>query len=181
MNATTALALIAVFASGVFGLLGVVVGVVGTTGTQVFLDWRRERREGDRAKQLVAGELLQAQTIIRGASVYRAIPAIPDVDGVLPTSAWRETRARLAGHIDINLWNQLVLAYTGLEIERMRYSAASKLPTAQPLTPEQIEAYKKTARDLGQLRRKLWTSSGWSDDIEDQVEAAVFKASGVTP
>jgi hypothetical protein len=181
MNGTTALALLAVFASGVFGLLGVVVGVVGTTGTQVFLDWRRERREGDRAKQLVAGELLQAQTIIRGASVYKAIPAVPDADGVLPTSAWRENRSRLAGHIDMNLWNQLVLAYTGLEIERMRFSAASKIPTAQHLTPEQIEAYKKSARDLGQLRRRLWPSGGWSDDLEDQVETAVLKAAGMAP
>ncbi len=177
MNGTTALALI----SGGFGLLGVVIGVVGTTGMQMFLDGRRERREVDSAKQLVAGELLQAQTIIRGASTHKAILAVADVDGVLPTSAWRENRSRLAGHVDTKLWDQLVLAYTGLEIERMRFSAASKTPTALPITPEQIEAFKKSARDLGQLRRRLWPSGAWSDDIEDQVETAVLKAAGMAP
>jgi hypothetical protein len=181
MNGTTALALLAVFASGVFGLLGVVVGVVGTTGTQIFLDMRRERREGDRAKQLVAGELLQAQTIIRGASTFKVIPSVPDVDGVLPTHAWRENRSLLAGHIDVNLWNQLVLAYTGLELDRMRFSAASKMPTPTPLTPEQTDAFKKSARDLGELRRRLWPSGGWSEEIEDQVETAVLKAAGMAP
>jgi hypothetical protein len=176
MDATTELAL----ASGAFGLIGVVVGVVGTTGTQIFLDGRRERREGNRAKQLVAGELLQAQTIIHAASTHKAILPVADVDWVLPTSAWRENRSRLAGHIDMKLWNQLVLAYTGLEVERMRFSGASKIPTELPITPEQIEAFKKMARALGQLGRKLWPTGALSEDIEDQMETAL-NAAGTAP
>src|SRR6266851_99180 len=121
MNSTTAVALLTVLASGIFGLLGVIVGVVGTTGTQIFLDWKRGRREGDRAKQLVAGELLHIELLMRSISIARGWPSHADADEFLPTSAWRENRTRLAGRIDGDLWERLVRAYAILELDRARY------------------------------------------------------------
>jgi hypothetical protein len=166
MDGTTALALFAVFASGVFGLLGVVVGVVGTTGTQIFLDWKRERQTSDRAKQLVAGELLNAQLMLRAAAKGPNWPHFEDredADARLPTSAWREHQAGLAGHIDADLWDQLVIAYALLETDRARFISEDPDPA---MVARESGGLKESAKDLGQLRRKLWPSGGWLDDLD---------------
>jgi len=46
--------------TGLLPLIGIVLGALLTTGTQLYLERKRERRAADRAKRLVAGELLQA-------------------------------------------------------------------------------------------------------------------------
>ncbi len=57
--------------TGLFTLGGVIVGAVASAGNQVYLERKREEREADRAKQLVAGELLHLQMIFRSASAGR--------------------------------------------------------------------------------------------------------------
>jgi hypothetical protein len=66
-------------ATGPFALAGVIVGAT-TTGGQVFLDSRRERSKANRAKRLVAGELLQAQLILRSIAESKTWPPFDDVD-----------------------------------------------------------------------------------------------------
>lgn len=61
-------------ATGVFALTGVLVGALATTGSQLYLDKKREKREAGRAKQVVGGELLQAQMSLRAASMGKTWP-----------------------------------------------------------------------------------------------------------
>jgi len=57
-----------VIAGGLFSLGGVLLGGLLTPLTQLFLERKRERRVANRAKLLVAGELLQAQLILRAVA-----------------------------------------------------------------------------------------------------------------
>ena len=151
----------------VFGLIGVVVGALMTGGTQLFLERRREQRDLRRAKRLVTGELLHASLIFRNLAKLKSWPAFPDASTMLPTSAWQENRAHLAGALDEDLWNQLVTAYSVLEIDRARLTTAKDISPGTPLTDEVIEGMKETARDLERLRRALGGSGGWLADIGD--------------
>ena len=76
-----------VIAGGLFSLGGVLLGGLLTPLTQLFLEWKRERRAADRAKLLVAAELLHAQMMLRSASKGRHWPTIEDLNAFLPTSA----------------------------------------------------------------------------------------------
>lgn len=149
-------------------LLAVIVGALASTGTQLYLDRRREQREADRAKQLVAGELLQAQIVLRSVSKGKHWPPMRNPDAYLPTSAWRENRYRLAGKIDETLWDQLVFAYTMLDADRERFVQADQLPPNTPLPAEEAAGISKTARDLGELRQRLFKGGGWLDDLADE-------------
>ena len=114
-------------ATGLFGLGGVIVGALSTTGGQVYLESRRNRREGSRAKQLVAGELLHAELVIRTAAAAPSNwPLITNVNAYLPVSAWREYRVRLMGSVDASLFDRLVTTYARLEIDRERFVLASQ-------------------------------------------------------
>jgi hypothetical protein len=97
--------------SAVFALAGVLLGGLLTWGTQLWLERRKERRAASRAKRLVGGELLNAILILRAlvASPSKTWATFDDVDGVLPTSAWREHRADLAGALDESIWERLVM------------------------------------------------------------------------
>jgi hypothetical protein len=57
-----------VIAGGLFSLGGVLLGGLLSPLTQLFLEWKRERRTADQAKLLIAGEMLQAQLVLRSAS-----------------------------------------------------------------------------------------------------------------
>jgi hypothetical protein len=103
-----------VIAAGLFSLGGVVIGALLTTFTQLYLERKREQRAADRAKLLVAGELLHAQRILRVVSADKIWPPFEDLNAFLPTSAWQENRSSVAGKVDEDLWNQLVMAYQGL-------------------------------------------------------------------
>lgn len=151
-------------------LLAVIVGALASTGTQVYLDRKREHREADRAKQLVAGELLHAQAILRSVPMTGDWPPFEDADVYFPTSAWKEHRSRLAGELDEDLWNQLVLAYMSLEIERARFVDRARFHNTgqlpiKPLTAEEADSLKKTAIRLGKLRRQLYGAAGWEEEI----------------
>ena len=100
-----------VIATGLFSLGGVVVGGLLSTFTQLYLERKREQRAADRAKLLVAGELLHAELVLRSASKSKKWPPVEDIDGFLPTSAWRENRASLVGKVEEDLWEQLVMTY----------------------------------------------------------------------
>jgi hypothetical protein len=136
----------------IFGLIGVVLGGLITFGTQMFFEWRRERRAVRRAKRLVGGELLHASTILRSFSDSKIWPSSPDVTSVLPTSAWQEHRDHLADMLNKDLWDQLVIAYSKLEIER---ALAKDLISDTQLSIEMIEKMKHMSITLETLRSKL--------------------------
>src|ERR1035437_65762 len=154
--------------SGLFSLGGVVIGALLTTFTQLYLERKREQRAADRAKLLVAGELLHAQLGLRAASTGKHWPVFEDVDAFLPTSAWRENRSGLAGKVHEDLWNQLVMKYALLEMDRARFVVANRLPPPTPLPAEQAESMKRECYDLGRLRRKLGAGGVWLDEIHDE-------------
>ncbi len=78
----------------------------------------------------------------------------------------------MAGELDEDLWNQLVLTYTTLEIERprfvdrARFHGSGQLPI-KPLTAEEANALKKTANRLGKLRRQLYGGAKWDEEITE--------------
>jgi len=153
-----------VIAGGLFSLGGVLLGGLLTPLTQLFLEWKRERRAAYRAKLLVAGELLQAEMILRVASGREQWPLFEDLNAFLPTSAWRENRSSIAGKISEDLWVRLVLAYALLEYDRSRFAVADKIPTPPALTADMAKDMKESADNLGCLRRQLGVGGGWLDE-----------------
>jgi hypothetical protein len=151
------------------------VGAAATTGMQLFLDWKRERREAGRAKVLVTGELLQAQGIMQALAIGKRWPSAAP-DAMLPTSAWRESRTRLAGHIDEDTFNRLVMAYSVLEIDRARLVMAAA--GSPEMSDVEAKLLKKNANEIGELRREMGAVGGWPEDIEDQVKAKGGKPEG---
>src|SRR4051794_39869970 len=107
--------------TGLFSLGGVFVGALLTPLTQFCLEKMQERRTGNRAKLLIAGELLHVQTVLRAASKVRHWPPVENGNEFLPASAWHEHRSSLAGNVDDDLWNELVIAYAELDWERARF------------------------------------------------------------
>jgi hypothetical protein len=156
-----------VVTAGLFSLGGVVLGALLTPLTQLYLERRREQRASDRAKILVAGELLHAQMTLRAASDLKHWPPVEDGKAFLPTSAWQENRSSLAGKVDEDLWNRLVTAYALLETDRARFVQATRLPPETPLPAKEAEGIKQTSNNLGHLRRKLWGGYVWPDEIDD--------------
>lgn len=154
--------------TGLFSLVGVVLGALLTPLTQLYLERKREQRAADRAKLLVAGELLHAQLVLRAASAGRHWPPVEDVNAFLPTSAWQENRSSLAGKIHENLWDQLVMAYALLETDRARFVMANRLPPETPLPAREAEGIKEASNTLGRLHRKLGGGGGWLDEIHDE-------------
>lgn len=146
-----------VVAAGLFSLGGVTLGALLTPLTQLYLERKREQRARDRAKQLIGGELLHAQMGLRTISELKKWPDVEDVNALLPTSAWQENRSSLAGNVDKDLWNQLVLTYACLENYR------GTKPSA-----EVSEGIKQFSYDLGTLRRKLGVGGGWLDEIHEE-------------
>jgi hypothetical protein len=158
-----------VIAGGLFSLGGVLLGGLLAPLTQLFLERKRERRVADRAKLLVAGELLQAQMILRTVSDGVHWPPFEDLDALLPTSAWRENRSNIAGMVNEDLWVQLVMAYSVLEIDRSRFAAANALSGTTALTAEVAKGMKESSNKLGHLRRQLGVGGGWLDEIRDRL------------
>jgi hypothetical protein len=157
-----------VVAAGLFSLSGVVLGALLTPLTQLYLERKREQRAADRAKLLVAGELLHAQMVLRAASELEHWPPIEDINAFLPTSAWQENRSSLAGKIHEDLWNQLVMAYALLEADRGRFGNANRLPPETLLPAKEADGIKQASNNLGRLRRKLGGGGGWLDEIHDE-------------
>jgi hypothetical protein len=157
-----------VVAAGLFSLGGVVLGALLTPFTQLYLERKRERRAGNRAKLLVAGELLHAQMILRAVSKCKHWPTVEDGNAFLPTSAWQENRSSLVGNVHEDLWTQLVTAYALLEYDRARFVLSNRLPPRTPLEAKEAEGFKRASNDLGHLRRKLGLDGGWLDEIHDE-------------
>lgn len=154
-----------VVVTGLFSLGGVMLGALLVPVTQLYLERKREQRAADRAKLLVAGELLHAQLVLRVASEGRHWPWVENIDAFLPTSSWQENRSSLAGNIHEDLWNEVVIAYAVLETDRRRFVMSNRLPAETPLPAKEAEGIKRTSDDLGQLRRKLGGGGGWLDEI----------------
>ena len=156
-------------AAGLFSLGGVLVGAFAATGTQLFLEVKRDRREAERAKKLVAGELLRAQMIFRLASDRTTWPPVADVDVHLPTSAWQQYRVLLTDAVDAGLWEALVMAYALLEVDRERFASRAGTQPLTPMSASEAAGLRKTALDLGRLRRRLWDAgSWWLDEIAEE-------------
>jgi hypothetical protein len=85
-----------VVAAELFSLGGVFLGALLTPLTQLYLEKKRQQRSANRAKILVAGELLHAQLMLRTASKGKHWPPVEDGKAFLPTSAWQENRTSLA-------------------------------------------------------------------------------------
>jgi hypothetical protein len=147
---------------------GVVLGALLMPLTQLYLEKKREQRAADRARLLIAGELLHAQIVLRGISEGKHWPPLEDVNAFLSTSAWQENRSSLAGKIDEDLWNQLVMAYALLEVDRARFAMVIRLPPEKPLPAKEAEGIKKTSNKLGRLRKELGGGGGWLDEIHDE-------------
>ncbi len=155
-------------ATGLFALGGVLLGAGASTGSQVYLENKRERRAEDRAKRLVAGELLHVQMIFRSVAAGTHWPPIEDVDSYLPNSAWQQNRLRLAGVVDEDLWDQLVRAYALLQADRARFVTAARLER-KPLAPSEAASLRQTGNHLGRLRRRLGAGGGrWLDEIAEE-------------
>jgi len=159
-----------VIAGVLFSLGGVLLGAFLTPLTQLFLERKRERHATDRAKLLVAAELLQAQMILRAVSKGEHWPCYEDPNAFLPTSAWRENQSSFAGQVSEDLWVQIVMAYSLLEYDRARFAAANKIPAATPLTAEVAKGMKEEAINLGRLRRQLGLGGGWLDEFEEKLK-----------
>jgi len=152
---------------GIFSLGGVALGALLTPLTQLYLERKREHRASVRAKQLVAGELLHAQLVLRAVSEGEHWPPVEDGQAFLPTSAWQENRSSLVGHVDEDLLNNLVMAYALLESNRARFVHATRLPAGTPLPAREAEGIKRESYKLGRLRRQLGGVGGWLDEIHD--------------
>lgn len=158
-----------VVATGLFTLGGVLLGGLLTPLTQLYLERNREQRAADRAKVLVAGELLHAQLMLRTAADMKHWLPVEDINGLLPTSAWRENRSSFAGKVDKDLWDQLIVGYARLEVERARFVQASRLPPLTPLPAEEAQGLRLFSYQLAQLGRKLdGFGLAWLDEIQHQ-------------
>lgn len=156
-----------VIVGGLFSLGGVFLGALLTPMTQLLLESKRERRTAYRARLLVAAELLNAQMVLRAVCDGGHWPPFEDLNGFLPTSAWREHRSSIAGIVTEELWVQLVMAYSVIETDRSRFSAANKIPARTPLTAEVAKGMNDTSITLGRLRRQLGVGDSWLDNIDD--------------
>lgn len=158
---------------GLFSLGGVLLGGLLSPVTQLFLEWNRERRTAHRAKLLIAAELLHAQVTLRVVAKMGKWPAGEDMDVYLPTSAWREHRASIAGKVSENILWDLVMTYSLLEHDRERFAMANKIGAPFPLGAELAKDMKAESNRIGDLRRKLGLGGGWEDEIEDKYREAL--------
>jgi hypothetical protein len=150
-------------------LAGVVLGALLAPMTQLYLERKQEQGAADRAKRLVAGELLHAQLVLRAISEGEDWPPIEDVNAYLPISDWQENKSSLVGKIDDDLWNRLVLAYAGLQSNRAQLAMVKDLPPGKPLPAKKAESLKENSNKLGRLRRELGGGGGWLEEIDDEV------------
>jgi hypothetical protein len=156
-------------ASGLFALGGVIVGAVATTGSQVYLEGKRDARTSDRAKRLVAGELLHVQLMLRSIVAHGEWPVVGGGEVFLPTSAWKEHRALLADSVDQDLFEALVIAYAGLDFDQARIDHAGTIPP-RPLPDEALLNLKRAGFQLGGLRRRITGGGGgWLDEGFEEV------------
>jgi len=153
-----------VVAAGLFSLGGVALGALLTPLTQLFLERKREARAADRARLLVAGELLHLQLTLRAVSKLKHWPAFGDVQDILPTSIWHKNRSSLVGNVSEDLWNRLVMAYAVIETDRARLIFASSLPPTTDLPAKEAEGIEQLSNDVGRLRRELGGGGGWLDE-----------------
>jgi hypothetical protein len=160
-----------VVATGLFSLAGVGLGALLVPLTQVYVQNNQEQRAAERAELLVAGELLHAQLTLRAAAASTNWPPLEDIDRFLPTSAWQDGRSSLAGKIDEDLWNKLVMAYAFLEIDRVRFVMANRVLPVKPLLAEDAEGLNRASNNLDVLRRQLGGGGAWLDEIQDEIES----------
>lgn len=152
---------------GLFSLGGVSLGALLTPITQLCLEKKREQRAANRAKLLIAGEILQAQMVLGAALKGKHWPTMEDMNALLPTAAWQENKSMLIGHVSQDLWNQLVSVYTLLECDRQRFVLANKLSKPTLLPKKEAKGLRELYLKLGRLRRQLGGSGGFLDEFDE--------------
>src|ERR1700687_2455955 len=152
--------------TGLFSLGGVILGALLSPFTQLYLERRREKRAGHRARKLVAGELLHSQFNLRIASENSLWPIyVQDPNSWLPNSAWLENKSSLLGTVPDDLWDEIEMMYVSLDIRRDQLILVKSLTEAKSVTADEAEAFKRSSDKLGRLRKKLGASGGWDDEI----------------
>jgi type II secretory pathway pseudopilin PulG len=160
-------------ATGLFTLVGVLIGAFASVVGPALLERSRERDEFERAKRLVAAELIHAQMTFRTASIGTHWPPIEDPEVLLPTSAWNDCRAILAGRLPGDMWEALTLQYAALQSHRVVFADRARMAPNAPLDPAAAAALAEMGQKLGRLRRKVWDGGGgWADEIIANVQIA---------
>jgi len=137
------------------GLIGVVIGALATGGSQLFLEWRRERRDRHRARLVIAAELHHGAVILNAVSNAGDWFTYPNVDSALPATAWQEHRSQLVASVDGDLRKRLVMAYAQLEITRGSFMKASELTETGPIAEWAAKEVKRLGAELKQLSEEL--------------------------
>lgn len=140
--------------AAVSGLVGVILGGLITGGFQVFLDERTNRRALQRAKRVVAGELLQVQIVLRAEAKTTSWTSYSDVNATLPVGAWEENREYIAT-IDEDLFSHLVGVYTLITMLRNAFVTAQD--ASPPLTkkPDHVQMMTTLVPAIDVLRQRL--------------------------
>lgn len=157
--------------TGLFALGGVALGALLTPLHQLMLERMRERRASDRARQLIAGEMLHGQFILLAASELSNWPAVESIDAHLPISMWREHRSSLAGYVDGDLWEELVRTYAFLELDRERFITANRIPGGKPLSKDEAKSLRDGSMRLGRVRRKLLPGGGFLAEFDEVTQS----------
>jgi hypothetical protein len=154
--------------AGLLSLLGVALGALLSPLTESLRDSRRAKRAVQQAKRLVAAELLQAQAFYGAAFKMTGWPAFTDITDLVPTSAWRENKAALVGHVDDDVWNKLVLMYSVLELDRQRFTTAMAFPALKG--EREVRGLKQSYLDLGRLHKSLGGTAAFPDEAQIELD-----------
>lgn len=142
--------------AAVFGFVGVLVGALATAASTWFFTRRRERRE-----EAVAVRLIREDVILAGSTLENVLRNgwFPEFN--LPLEDWREHRASLAEHLELEEWNRVADAMGYLNrIEVMLNSVGN----GEPIEPDEIpdgakEVIEEAVEKLKQANGTLWKMS----------------------
>lgn len=136
------------------GLGGAIIGALASVGAVVWLDKSKEKRAAARAKRLIAGELLQAHTVLESLILFGPFRAPVDMAQMLPMSAWQEFGAHLEGVTD-DVRDEAVGVYTTILVTRASLAGLMTQETNGVLPSNTIESLTRTDDRIVKLRAAL--------------------------
>lgn len=120
----------------------------------VWLDTSKETRTAARGKRLIAGELLQAHTVLTSIILQGLLRGSVDMATVFPVSAWQEYGAHLEG-ISAEVRDFAVTVYTELLVMRGSLAWFRVQQSGGALSQDMIEALKGTDARVTKVRTAL--------------------------
>jgi hypothetical protein len=120
----------------------------------VWLDDRKQKRDVAHAKRLIAGELLQAHTMLSVIASQRVFRTSADIATLFPVTAWQQYSAQLEGITD-DVRDAMVQVYSELLVMRGSYVWAIVEQSGGTLTPEMADQIRRTDADVIKLRTML--------------------------